>query len=238
MSVLGWAQSFPSLRTSAIKRCSRHGTRLRCSIESFHVPVLIDQVLELYEGRRFEVFVDGTIGAGGHASKLLSSCDIDLFIGLDQDEIALAIASERLSKYGDKVKLVQSSFRDLEKVLSQFAVAQGEVDGILLDIGVSSMQIDTADRGMHGTLLKSQLLPCSSLRSNVLGRLNQAEHCPRNEGFSFISDGPLDMRMNRKDGLNAAEVVNNFAVEELTRIFLEYGEDPQSRRLAKSVSGA
>mmetsp|Transcript_10172 Transcript_10172/g.42644 ORF Transcript_10172/g.42644 Transcript_10172/m.42644 type:complete len:353 (-) Transcript_10172:765-1823(-) len=200
MSVLGWAQSFPSLRTSAIKRCSRHGTRLRCSIESFHVPVLIDQVLELYEGRRFEVFVDGTIGAGGHASKLLSSCDIDLFIGLDQDEIALAIASERLSKYGDKVKLVQSSFRDLEKVLSQFAVAQGEVDGILLDIGVSSMQIDTADRG-----------------------------------FSFISDGPLDMRMNRKDGLNAAEVVNNFAVEELTRIFLEYGEDPQSRRLAKSV---
>mmetsp|Transcript_10179 Transcript_10179/g.42675 ORF Transcript_10179/g.42675 Transcript_10179/m.42675 type:complete len:204 (-) Transcript_10179:1381-1992(-) len=203
MSVLGWAQSFPSLRTSAIKRCSRHGTRLRCSIESFHVPVLIDQVLELYEGRRFEVFVDGTIGAGGHASKLLSSCDIDLFIGLDQDEIALAIASERLSKYGDKVKLVQSSFRDLEKVLSQFAVAQGEVDGILLDIGVSSMQIDTADRG-----------------------------------FSFISDGPLDMRMNRKDGLNAAEVVNNFAVEELTRIFLEYGEDPQSRRLAKSVSGA
>mmetsp|Transcript_10174 Transcript_10174/g.42652 ORF Transcript_10174/g.42652 Transcript_10174/m.42652 type:complete len:143 (-) Transcript_10174:1641-2069(-) len=98
MSVLGWAQSFPSLRTSAIKRCSRHGTRLRCSIESFHVPVLIDQVLELYEGRRFEVFVDGTIGAGGHASKLLSSCDIDLFIGLDQDEIALAIASERLSK--------------------------------------------------------------------------------------------------------------------------------------------
>eukprot|EP00189_Rhodosorus_marinus_P012153 CAMPEP_0184738986 /NCGR_PEP_ID=MMETSP0315-20130426/1776_1 /TAXON_ID=101924 /ORGANISM="Rhodosorus marinus, Strain UTEX LB 2760" /LENGTH=356 /DNA_ID=CAMNT_0027207307 /DNA_START=162 /DNA_END=1232 /DNA_ORIENTATION=- len=204
MAVLGWIQSIPGLRTGAKKRscshCSQHGTRLKCSIERLHVPVLLGEVLELYEGRRFEVFVDGTIGAGGHASTLLSSCDIDLYIGIDQDETALAIASERLSKYGAKVKLVQSNFRDLERVLSQFAIAQGEVDGILLDIGISSMQIDTADRG-----------------------------------FSFMADGPLDMRMNRTNGLSVAEVVNSFGVEELARIFQEYGEDSQSRRMAKSV---
>lgn len=111
-----------------------------------HEPVLVEEIVSHFSGRRLETFVDGTLGAGGHAQALLSRCEIGRYIGIDKDGTALSTSASRLSGHKN-VTLVHGDFRDMGALLASVGVGEGEVDGILLDVGVSSMQVDEARRG-------------------------------------------------------------------------------------------
>ena len=140
-------------------------------------------------------FVDATVGAGGHAEALLDAGPQIRLLGLDRDSEALGLARERLARFEDRVELLESNFDDLDTVLEN----RGRPDGILADLGVSSMQIDRAERG-----------------------------------FSFRREGPLDMRMGR-EGRTAADIVSTASVEELTRIFRDYGEEWMAVKIARGI---
>lgn len=108
-----------------------------------HIPILVDSFLSFFEGRSIKTFVDGTLGAGGHASAILTRHpEIQTFYGIDQDETALEIAKQTLHPFVERVKLIRGNFRDLAAL-----VPEGGVDGIFLDVGVSSMQLDQAQKG-------------------------------------------------------------------------------------------
>jgi 16S rRNA (cytosine1402-N4)-methyltransferase len=139
--------------------------------------------------------VDATVGAGGHARALLSAGDGVRLLGLDRDPDALALARRALDPFGERFRLVEADFGDLAAVLE----GSPPPDGILADLGVSSMQIDEPDRG-----------------------------------FSFRRDGPLDMRMSRS-GRSAADVVAHASLEELSRIFSEYGEERMAIKIARAI---
>ena len=166
-------------------------------VRSFHhIPVLADEVAELLAPQPGELFVDGTLGGGGHAELFLKAGAH--VIGLDQDQNALQHSRERLSRYGDAFQAVHANFRDLDRVLDDLSITK--IDGLFLDIGVSSHQLDTAERG-----------------------------------FSFQADGPLDMRMDQTAPSTAADLVNTADVEDLIRIFRQYGEEPSAVRIAKHL---
>lgn len=140
-------------------------------------------------------FVDATLGAGGHAEALLERGPDLRLLGLDRDPDALAIARERLARFGERFELRQADFGDLAEALAGFPAPSG----VLADLGVSSMQIDRAERG-----------------------------------FSFRRDGPLDMRMGRI-GRSAADVVATASLEELTRIFRDFGEERMAAKIARGI---
>lgn len=111
-----------------------------------HTPVLVSEFLSFFEGMKLKVFVDGTLGAGGHAEALLTAHpEIEQFIGFDQDQYSIDCATERLKGFGAKVKIVKKNFCEMKEHLEKEQIPQ--VDGIFLDIGVSSMQLDQAERG-------------------------------------------------------------------------------------------
>lgn len=139
--------------------------------------------------------MDATLGAGGHAEALLASGPQVRLLGVDRDPNALELARGRLASFGDRVSFVQADFGDLEGVLA----GRPDPDGILADLGVSSMQIDQAERG-----------------------------------FSFRRDGPLDMRMGQS-GPSAADLVATASVEELTRIFRDFGEERMAAKIARGI---
>ena len=141
------------------------------------------------------LFVDATVGAGGHAEALLDAGPRASLLGLDRDPDALAAAGARLARFGDRVTLRRADFADLDLVLSDSPAPAG----VLADLGVSSMQLDRAERG-----------------------------------FSFRRDGPLDMRMGQS-GRSAADVVATASVEELTRIFREFGEERMAGKIARGI---
>ena len=153
------------------------------------------EVVHLLAPERGGFFVDATVGAGGHARALVEAGPGIRLLGLDRDPEALALARERLAEFGDRVQLVEANFGDLESVLE----GRPAPDGILADLGVSSMQLEQASRG-----------------------------------FSFRRDGPLDMRMSRS-GRSAADVVATASVEELSRIFFEYGEERMANKIARAI---
>lgn len=162
----------------------------------YHVPVLPGEVLEAFEPLDGRLIVDCTLGGGGHAELLLEAgADV---IGIDQDPEAIAFASARLVRFGARFTPVRSSFGEVGAVLSKLNVPL--VDGFLLDLGVSSHQLDTAERG-----------------------------------FSFRANGPLDMRMSPSLPVTAADWVNTASAEQLERMFREYGEEPQARRIAQRL---
>ncbi|MGZ5537113.1 MAG: 16S rRNA (cytosine(1402)-N(4))-methyltransferase RsmH [Chthoniobacterales bacterium] len=162
----------------------------------YHRPVLVHEVVELLAPRPGALVVDGTCGGGGHAEAILQTgADV---LGLDQDPEAIQHASERLARFGGRVTLQQANFRDAVRVLDQLGIAR--IGGALLDLGVSSRQLENGARG-----------------------------------FSIMRNGPLDMRMDPRRELTAADVINNYSEEELTRIFREYGEEPAARRLASQL---
>lgn len=164
-----------------------------------HLSVLQREVVHYFSNRPIRIFVDGTLGAGGHSLALLEAHpEMERLIGIDQDPSALSIATERLTPWGDKVHLLHGNFASLKKSLSTLKLAS--VDGILLDIGVSSMQLDQAEKG-----------------------------------FSFMREGPLDMRMNPKQSLTAAEIVNTWPEADIGRILRDYGEEKQWRALARAI---
>jgi 16S rRNA (cytosine1402-N4)-methyltransferase len=162
----------------------------------YHVPVLLDEVVELLAPAPGKVILDGTLGGGGHAEAILKS-GAEL-IGLDQDQAALMQCRSRFASVSPAPRLIESNFAALGTVLDELGVHQ--VDGILLDLGVSSRQLENSERG-----------------------------------FSFMRDGPLDMRMDPRNPMTAAELVNGASEEELTKIFRLYGEEPAAHRVATAI---
>ena len=164
-----------------------------------HLSVLASEVMQHFSERHCRYVVDGTLGAGGHSELFLQNHpEIECLIGIDQDPTALAIARERLSPWKEKLLLVRGNFCDLAHHLQANNIEK--VDAILLDLGVSSMQLDQAEKG-----------------------------------FSFMRDGPLDMRMNPDAPLSAFEVINEYSENELGRIFRDYGEEKQWRAAARMI---
>ncbi len=167
-----------------------------------HLSVLYKETLEAIAPQPGGRYVDGTLGAGGHAWGLLEGSHPDgQLLGLDVDPAALALATQRLAPFGERAHIRQGSYADLAQHLA--ALGWGAVDGILLDLGASSMQFDQAERG-----------------------------------FSFQKEGPLDMRFNPAAGRSAADLVNTLPEGELADLLYEYGEERQSRRVAKAIVAA
>jgi len=164
----------------------------------YHQPVLLQAVVEALVIRPGTVIVDGTLGGGGHSEAILRSNDSVRVVGLDQDDDALEAAARRLIEFQDRIMIKKTNYQDAKTVLGQMGL--DTVDGVLLDLGVSSHQLDTGERG-----------------------------------FSFNRDGALDMRMNRSCGMTAAHVVNTYTEFELEKIFREYGEEHQARKIAREI---
>ena len=143
--------------------------------------------------------MDGTLGAGGHARGILEACAPDgQLLGLDVDPQALAIARKTLAPYEQRIHLAQASYTTLSAQLKQFG--WNEVDGIVLDLGASSMQFDTPERG-----------------------------------FSFMQDAPLDMRFGPHAPQTAADLVNKLSERELADLIYQYGEERDSRKIARAI---
>lgn len=166
-----------------------------------HIPVLVEEVVGALSPRDGALLVDGTFGAGGYTRALLgaASCRV---IGIDRDPTAIDAGQLLVAEYAGRLRLIEGRFGDLDTLLAANDVAPGTVDGVTLDLGVSSMQIDSAERG-----------------------------------FSFRFDGPLDMRMSAS-GASAADVVNDTEEGALADLIYRYGEERQSRRVARAIVGA
>lgn len=164
-----------------------------------HRPVMLEEVLAWLQPRAGGIYLDGTIGAGGHSRAILEASGPDgKIIGLDRDAAAVASACERLAPFGERALIMQVDYKDAAGVVRD--VTPRGVDGALLDLGVSSMQLDQAARG-----------------------------------FSFMAEGPLDMRMDQRESHTAADLVNRLPEQELTRILFEYGEERYARRIARAI---
>ncbi len=162
----------------------------------YHRPVLEREVVELLEPKPGHLIVDGTCGGGGHTEALLvGGADV---LALDQDPDAVQHVSEQLARFGRRVIVRQANFRQAGKVLDELGIRT--IGGALLDVGVSSRQLENAERG-----------------------------------FSLVRNGPLDMRMDPRNQLTAATIVNEYSAEQLTRLFRELGEEPAARRIASLI---
>ena len=164
-----------------------------------HLPVLYHEIIQALMPRSPGKYIDATVGAGGHAWGILENSAPDgLLLALDRDPQALAIASQRLFVYKDRVFLVHASYLHLLEEMER--LGWQSVDGIVFDLGLSSMQLDTPQRG-----------------------------------FSFQSQGPLDMRFDPTQPLDAAELVNNLPENDLADLIRRYGEERGSRRIAAAI---
>ncbi len=162
----------------------------------YHRPVLAEEVVKLLAPKPGSLVVDGTCGGGGHTEALLrSGADV---LALDQDPDAVQYVTKQLAQFGQRVTVRQTNFRHVHKVLDELGI--GMIGGALLDLGVSSRQLENAERG-----------------------------------FSLARNGPLDMRMDPRNELTAATVVNEYSAEQLTRLFRELGEEPAARRIASLI---
>jgi 16S rRNA (cytosine1402-N4)-methyltransferase len=166
---------------------------------NYHTSVMLEEVVSHLQPRAGGLYVDATVGGGGHTEALLRASAPDgRVIGLDWDDEAIAASRERLRGWGDRVELVAADFGQLQDVLTAAGVAG--VDGVIFDLGVSSRQLDEPSRG-----------------------------------FSFLRDGPLDMRMSLQTGTTARELLATASAEELVRIFAEYGEEHRARAIARRI---
>ena len=164
-----------------------------------HKPVLYQEIIHALQPRNGGRYVDGTLGAGGHARGVLEACAPDgQLLGLDVDPNALAIARETLAPYEGRVHLAQASHITLSEQLA--SLEWDAIDGIVLDLGASSMQFDNAERG-----------------------------------FSFMQDGPLDMRFGPHVTMSAADIINAYDEKELADIIFKYGEDRDARKIARAI---
>ena len=167
-----------------------------------HISVLLHETVDaLLADRNTGIYVDGTFGRGGHTRLLLSKLDEHARVyAFDKDPQALAVAAE-LEQQDPRFKIIHASFADLKQELAARGIEQ--VDGVMADLGVSSPQLDQAERG-----------------------------------FSFMQDGPLDMRMDNSQGETAAEWLLQIEEEALANIIFKYGEERYSRRIAKAIKNA
>lgn len=169
-----------------------------------HIPVMRDRILELLAPALEapgSIHVDGTLGMGGHAESVLQACPTARVIGIDRDPNALAIATNRLEGFGDRFTPVEAVYDELPEVLEELGVRH--IDSMLLDLGLSSMQIDRRERG-----------------------------------FAYSVDAPLDMRMDGKQELTAAGVLNTYEPRDLVRILRVYGEERFADRIVRRVVAA
>ena len=157
-----------------------------------HIPVLLKEVMDALAVRPGGRYVDGTLGRAGHTKEIIARGG--MVLGIDRDEQAIREIGEVAG-----LTAVRGRHGDLKEIANE--KGWSEVDGILLDLGVSSPQLDEAGRG-----------------------------------FSFLREGPLDMRMDRSSGLSAADIVKGESAERLEEIFRELGEEPQARRIAKAIA--
>src|SRR4051812_37785804 len=174
------------------------------SPETPHVPVLLQPVLDGLDAasRPDGLFIDGTVGAGGHAAAILNTAPRSRLLGFDRDPRSLALAEARLAPFGERVTLTHGNYNSMGKIAPTLGFKP--VDGILLDLGISSMHVDEADRG-----------------------------------FAFKVDGPLDMRFDPSSGgPTAAELLNSLEADDLADIIYQYGEDRDSRRIARAIIAA
>lgn len=161
-----------------------------------HKPVMLDEMLEWLEPRTGGVYIDGTFGAGGYSRAILKAADCHVY-AIDRDPTTREFAKHLEQEFPDRFVWILGNFADMCALAAMHGV--GEVDGIVLDLGVSSMQLDQRERG-----------------------------------FSFRTDGPLDMRMSN-EGLSASDIVNNASESELADIFYYYGEEKAARKIAHAI---
>ena len=169
------------------------------SADSAHVPVLYHEVLQYLQPKSGGKYIDGTVGAGGHAAGILQLAAPDgELLGLDLDPDALRLAKEKLAPFGTRATLQHASYVEIRSCLQ--AIGWQHVDGILVDLGVSSMQLDRSEKG-----------------------------------FSFLHDGPLDMRFNPEQERSAWHILNQSSQQELALILKKYGELPGAERVASAI---
>jgi 16S rRNA (cytosine1402-N4)-methyltransferase len=166
--------------------------------EFHHIPVMAEEIVEIFRPVPAGTLVDATVGGGGHARRLLEARPDLLLVGIDRDKQALAAAAAVLAPFGDRVVLRHARFDHLDTVMTD--LQDPPVTGVLFDLGVSSPQLDWADRG-----------------------------------FSYRSEGPLDMRMDREDAWSASDIVNGYSEIELVRVLQENGEDRFGIRIAAAI---
>ena len=162
-----------------------------------HIPVLLKETVDALSVKPGGRYVDGTLGRAGHTREIIARGGTVL--GIDRDEAAVAAGMRLKVEVEGRLDVVRGNHGDLKRIANE--KGWKEVDGILLDLGVSSPQLDEAGRG-----------------------------------FSFLREGPLDMRMDRSRGISAADLVNGESAERLEEIFREWGEEPSARRIAKAIA--
>ena len=161
-----------------------------------HVPVLLTEVLEQLQPAAGEIYIDGTFGAGGYSRAILEAADCRV-LAIERDPAAFAAGQALVREFGGRLILASTTFGEMQEAAREAGIAR--VDGVVLDIGVSSMQLDDPARG-----------------------------------FSFMRDGPLDMRMSL-DGPSAADIVNETDEEDLANILYRFGEERRSRAIARTI---
>ncbi len=171
--------------------------------EKVHTSVLLNEVIEWLAPKPGGLYLDGTLGMAGHSSAILEAAGEGAQLaGLDRDEQALELAGVRLEPFGDRAHRFHLAFSKFEVALDE--LGWDGVDGVVLDLGVSSLHLDRAERG-----------------------------------FSFIKDGPLDMRMDPAGGMPpASSIVNKGSYSDLNRILKLYGEEPMASRITKAIIAA
>ncbi|MDI6744053.1 MAG: 16S rRNA (cytosine(1402)-N(4))-methyltransferase RsmH [Thermodesulfovibrionales bacterium] len=166
------------------------------SLSGIHLPVMLREVIMLLKPKFGGLYVDATVGLGGHAEEILRHIGNGRLLGIDRDEEALDMAMKRIPD--NRLTVKKGKFSDISKLAAATGIS--EADGILFDLGTSMFHLKTAGRG-----------------------------------FSFFSEEPLDMRMDREQEITAAYIVNKYPEKEISRVLWEYGEEKLSRKIARAV---
>jgi 16S rRNA (cytosine1402-N4)-methyltransferase len=166
-----------------------------------HEPVMTDEIVAVFMPVPAGTLLDATLGGGGHAEAVLERCPQLSVLGLDRDERALRAAQRRLGRFGGRATTVHTRFDRLSEVMADAGIES--LSGALFDLGVSSPQLDEAERG-----------------------------------FSYRHDGPLDMRMDRREERTAADIVNGYDEAELARVIRDFGDERFAGRIARAIVAA
>ena len=167
-------------------------------MEFEHYSVMLNECIDSLNIKPNGIYVDATLGLGGHSYEIANRLTTGRLISIDRDTKALERAVNRLEPFLDRITLVHGNFRDMDAILDDLGIEK--VDGMLFDLGVSSPQLDESERG-----------------------------------FSYMSDAPLDMRMDQSDSITAADVVNTWTAEKLKRILYDFGEERYAPKIADAI---
>ncbi|MFZ4795759.1 MAG: 16S rRNA (cytosine(1402)-N(4))-methyltransferase RsmH [Blastocatellia bacterium] len=185
-----------------------------------HRPVMPEEVIDLLAPGRGGLVIDATLGMGGHTELILDRFPNVRVMGLDRDAESLAMARERLARFGDRFVGVHRVYRELRTVMAESEIAA--VAGILVDLGISSYQLDTLERGF-------------SFRAKSAGGPEIGPEIGPEADLAVKSDIQLDMRMDRSVGVTAADLVNRLSEQELADLIYKFGEERASRRIARRI---